>query len=168
MSRIALGVTAAAAAALASCESTHARLPVRSAPPEPVAATLLAFGPASGYPEPTRLVVRNDAEWVVAWERLTAAIVPRPERPAVDFSEHMLLVATMGARASGGYAVSIPSARMEEEGTLVADVVETSPGAGCLTTAAVTHPAAVARVAHYDGPVAFAVQQAVRACAPSP
>lgn len=69
----------------------------------------------------------------------------------------------MGERPSGGYGIDITSLA-EESGTLYAVVDEASPGADCLTTAALTQPVLVLRVPATVGDVTFVEQESVLDC----
>ena len=62
---------------------------------------------ASGIRERRRMVIYTASDWEQFWNEFVAAIVPRPEPPVIDFAERMVMVASMGERATGGYAVTI-------------------------------------------------------------
>lgn len=119
----------------------------------------------SGACAPSLRVIRTSDEWAGAWAELAAKHDPVPPPPAVDFAREMLLVATMGERTTGGFAISVERAVLQG-GTLHAYVLESSPGATCATTQALTCPADVVRVARRDGPVAFVVRTATYECGP--
>lgn len=114
---------------------------------------------------PSFRVIRTSEEWASAWAELAASHDPIPAPPTVDFAAEMLLVATMGERPTGGFLVALERAAVVD-GTLHAYVVETSPGATCVTTQGLTCPADVVRVARRDGPVAPATRTAVHECGP--
>jgi type IV pilus biogenesis protein CpaD/CtpE len=126
-------------------------------------AVLGAFRSGSGIEAPTREAVRDAQAWRDAWSRLTSRSGPPRAAPEVDFAREMVLVAAMGQRRSGGYAVRIESVR-EEGGELVASVVETSPGPRCGVTMALTAPADAVVVTRSTLPVRWAVRQAVSDC----
>ena len=118
---------------------------------------------ACSYDAPAREVIRTEADWRRAWARLSACRSPAPDVPAVDFAREMVLLAALGQRATGGHGVRIASAAVSD-GVLHVQVIETRPGAGCMTTQALTHPVAVARVPRHDGEVRFADRVEVRDC----
>lgn len=111
-----------------------------------------------------RLVIRDAAEWAQFWNEATSNVQPRPAVPAVDFTTGMLVVATMGTRPSGGYAIAVERAYEDAGGRVHAEVLEVSPGAGCVTTAALTAPVAVVRVPRRPGAVEFVERTRVREC----
>ncbi|HTS80801.1 MAG TPA: protease complex subunit PrcB family protein [Myxococcaceae bacterium] len=60
----------------------------------------------------------------------------------------------LGTPLSGGYAVDIPEVVAEGDVPRI-EVVETRPGEGCVTTAALTRPVVVVAVARGDWVVSF-------------
>jgi hypothetical protein len=75
----------------------------------------------------------------------------------------MVVVAALGRRPSGGYAIRIDRAYEEGEKTVI--VVQTeSPAAGCVVLAAMTSPVDIARLPAPDGPVVFRVESTIRDC----
>ncbi len=66
----------------------------------------------------------------------------------------MVLAVGLGDRPSGCYDVAI--ARVGSvDGALVVDATETTPGPGCICTAAMTHPFFAAAVPRSEAPVRF-------------
>jgi hypothetical protein len=110
--------------------------------------TASSFEIHSAIAERERLVIRDAGAWVAFWTRMHASGSPEPPRPAVDFSTEMIVAVGMGARHTGGFQITMPSAKVEA-GVLVIDVVSQSPGASCFVTQAVTHPVDLARVQRF-------------------
>ncbi len=132
----------------------------------PVAVTPIAPKAAlmhTRYDAPARLVIRSQKELDDAWARLYAGLPGPPAAPSVDFAREMVLLAALGTRSSGGHAVSIARAALGG-GVLRAEVVETRPGAGCMTTQVITHPVALVRLARHDGAVEFVDRVEVHDC----
>lgn len=117
----------------------------------------------SGIQDRRRVVVRSAGAWAALWSEATAYLSPAPPVPPFDFSSGMLLVASMGARPSGGYAIGIDSV-YSLGGTIHAVVLETSPGAECGVTGAITNPVIAVRIARSNMPVEFHTRNAVRSC----
>ena len=117
----------------------------------------------SGYEDSTRQVIRGDAEWAAAWERMHAGTSPQPSLPAVDFAGSLVLVAALGTRPSGGFAIAIDSV-VRSGDALVAHVTSTAPGQSCGTTAALTQPVAAVRVGATAESVRWEERQVVREC----
>ena len=87
---------------------------------------------------------------------------PVPPTPIVDFAGSMLLVAALGTRSHGGYAVTIDS--VARGVTLRVFVTAIAPGPDCVTTMAITWPLQVVRVSRFDGSVDFVESERVQAC----
>ena len=117
----------------------------------------------SGVHEPARLVVRDDALWRATWAAIWSNQRPEPALPAVDLAREMVVVAALGARASGGYGILVDSASRRGE-TLVVHVRTIGPGPTCYVTAALTQPVDAVRLARHDGPVEFDERTDVRSC----
>jgi hypothetical protein len=121
--------------------------------PEDQLETLVDEG-TSGVDARRRSVIRSDAEWAAFWSQVYSRQSPTPPRPAVDFAESIVIVAAMGTRPSGGYAIELEA--IGKVGTDYHVIVrETSPGRNCATTSALTQPVVAARVARTDGKVSF-------------
>lgn len=152
----------------------------RSLPALLAATLLLTAAPASAAPVPFRtvakgdgasselkrragLVIRGEERWKRVWRKLTAGIEPRPGRPRIDFSRHMLLVAVQGRQPSGGHRTTITG--VEDAGArLIVDVDDISPGAGCITTGVMTSPYHVVRVRRSGDRVGFTRHPVERDC----
>lgn len=108
----------------------------------------------SGIVDRRRLVIEDSGAWSDFWAELQANLAPRPKLPAVDFDARAVVAATMGQRSTGGYAIRIEDITREGGRTRVV-VVETSPGAACLTSQAFTAPATAVTVSLPIGEVEF-------------
>lgn len=95
--------------------------------------------------EPHRGVLRSQQAWADFWDDFYGTLEPKPSVPDLDFTGHVVAVAALGTRNSGGFAVQIEGA-FEAEGVLWVAVAETRPGPLCMTTAALTAPATAARI----------------------
>lgn len=102
-------------------------------------------GAYTGLDRPLRSLVRGEREWADLWSHLGSNRIPRPSPPPVDFGREVVVVAAMGTRPTGGYAIRIDSVRYERD-TLWVDVTSVSPGPGCVTTQALTAPVAALAV----------------------
>ena len=70
----------------------------------------------------------------------------------------MVLVAGMGRRPTGGYVISVEGV-YTSGGELYVDVLERSPGVGCLSTQAITTPVTAVRVPAHPEPVHFLTRE---------
>ena len=98
----------------------------------------------SGIATPARLIIRDDSSYARFWTSLGAGA-----RPAVDFSRDIVIVAASGQRNTGGNGIAVERVTRTGDG-LAVEVVETTPGANCMTTQAITQPVDVVVVAAAD------------------
>jgi hypothetical protein len=117
----------------------------------------------TGVPVRQRLVLKTEAEWNAMWSQIFANRQPKPAVPHVNFAAEMVVVVSMGGRPSGGYAIDI-DAVYEADGRLYVSVVETSPGATCGVTLAITAPLYAVRVPRNDGAVVFSERTETHEC----
>lgn len=129
----------------------------------PAELAIWGYWMTSGLAGQERIVVRDSVTWAALWPRIVGSHSPRPPLPAVAFADEMLIVVSMGTRSSGGYITMIDSIGVTSD-TLRVFVREQSPGPRCGTTAALTAPAALARLERSELPVTFATRETVRDC----
>jgi hypothetical protein len=108
----------------------------------------------SGLEERQRSVIRTQEEWAGFWDAAHGNLTPAPPRTEVDLEGHVLLVAAMGTRPTGGYMIAIDAVARDGD-HLEARVEERSPGMGCTVTQAITSPVTVVRVPEPRGEVRF-------------
>lgn len=125
----------------------------------------IAFAQYSGITAAGDLVVRDAAAWSALWQRIHAGQLPIPSLPEVDFSREVIVSAAMGTQSSGGYNILLTGASEDARGVEIR-VLESSPGAGCGTTTALTQPVDLARMARQDVPIRFVASRQVRECSP--
>jgi hypothetical protein len=106
--------------------------------------------------------IRSEADWQRLWATMTRGGSYRP-LPQVDFSREMLLVAAMGARSSGGYAIRITGVR-ETRRALTVSVLRRSLGPRCGATAAITEPADIVRVPMSTKPIRWVYRDVAPRC----
>ena len=138
----------------------HEATPERERPPE---MAMWGYRMTSGLRERERIVVRDSASWLALWPRIVGSHRPVSAVPAVNFANEMLIVVSMGTRSSGGYVIAIDSVAVAGDSLRVV-VREQSPGPRCGTTAALSSPAALARVDRSELPVSFVTREVVRDC----
>jgi hypothetical protein len=117
----------------------------------------------SAMQESQRLVVRDADTWSSVWAGIVGSQSPAPAPPAIDFSKEMVVVASLGARPSGGYSILVQAATMTDDGLYV-QVRTISPGRNCAVTAALTQPVDVARLPATDRAVHFVEDPIVKDC----
>jgi hypothetical protein len=117
----------------------------------------------SGIQDQRRVVIRSTEDWRAFWTEFTVLQQPPPDAPIVDFDRQMVIVAAMGRQTTGGYLIMIPAVH-EHQGKLFVEVVEVSPGAGCMTTQALTAPATAIKVEARDDPVTFVERSEQQSC----
>jgi hypothetical protein len=117
----------------------------------------------SGIPDRRRLLIDEPEQWTDFWAELHANIAPTPDAPSVDFDSHVVIAATMGRKPTGGYAIRIKDVTRTRDRLRVV-VVETSPGAGCITIQAFTAPATAVTVPRPVAELEFVEQTETEDC----
>jgi hypothetical protein len=107
----------------------------------------------SGFTGPEQLVLRDQAAWQAAWARLHEGMVA-PALPTVDFTREMVVLLALGERSSGGHQVRFDGITASGADATVRYTI-TEPGAGCMTTQAMTAPVDIVRVPRATGTVRF-------------
>jgi len=130
--------------------------PVRSGDPRP-------FAYYSGFRDPTTLVVPDAATWERVWQRLHAHQSPVPPLPSLDFRQVRVLVAALGERPSGGFAIRIQEV-VRHRDHLEVKLAVTVPGPTCVVTMALTQPVDLARIPATDLEVRFTRGEARVGC----
>lgn len=88
----------------------------------------------TGIGESRRLVIRDANTWAAFWSELAVG-----DRPAVDFTRDVVVAVAAGQRPTGGYEIVINNVSVRA-GDLSVEVLETTPGPNCMTSAALTQP----------------------------
>ena len=118
----------------------------------------------SGITGPELLSIRDAGEWPRTWERLHAGLSPVPPLPAVDFDRRMLLLAALGSRANGCFAVEITDISLKRSGEIEIEVMEDEPGPACGCTQAVTNPVHVVSLERVDAYETFRSRRQQMSC----
>lgn len=122
----------------------------------------------SGFQDPVRLAVFDTETFAEAWERAFANLDPKPPVPEVDFAREFVVVASMGARATGGYRIEVVDAAAAG-GSAIVVVKSSSPGKGCVVTQATSTPLDIVRIERPSKglvPVRFDEQSVTTDCGP--
>ncbi|HEX6966529.1 MAG TPA: protease complex subunit PrcB family protein [Gemmatimonadaceae bacterium] len=134
---------------------------------EPVATTpadsMFSHTVYSGIVDRVRTVIRDSSDWQGMWDRMVGSQSPAPPVPDVDFPQYMIVLAAMGTKPTGGYAISIDGV-YRSGSYLYASVTETSPGRNCVVTEAQTAPVDAVLVPRSDAPIIFVEETAVHEC----
>lgn len=123
----------------------------------------LLRGQYSGFSQRARLVIRDAEAWSQFWNQAHGNVMPRPPVPSIDFAHNIVVAATMGSRSNGGHTIEIDRVYAADDGLHVV-VEERSPGAGCVTTAAITAPAAAQRIPRPGASVSFVERSETFTC----
>lgn len=117
----------------------------------------------SGIRDSTFVIVRDAVRWEHMWRVLTARHGPPRPPPPIDFQNEMALVATLGERPTGGYAITI-EAVIDRGAYIEAHVLRRAPGPDCGVTGAISAPADVAIVPRRQVEVRTLSRDHVRDC----
>jgi hypothetical protein len=113
----------------------------------------------TGVGESRRLVIRDVNAWANFWSELGVG-----ERPNIDFTRDVAIAVAAGQRPSGGYEIAVDRVR-QQNGELIVEVVETTPGPNCMTTGSPTQPADVVVISSVNPKSwSFAERKEVRGC----
>ncbi|HUP01441.1 MAG TPA: protease complex subunit PrcB family protein [Gemmatimonadota bacterium] len=137
--------------------------PEVAAEPEPLPVTGIVDQIFTGFGGSMRTLIRTEAEWNGFWRQAQGGRDPIPPAPEIDFGTQMVVAAALGARPTEGYSIDIASVQASEEGIHV-EVVEISPGEGCLINRTETTPVKAVAVPKRPGLVTFSEQSTVREC----
>lgn len=118
---------------------------------------------SSTFPNAQRLDIRTQHEWSVQWKRMAGKSRSRHSIPSIDFRREMVLIATMGARPSGGYRVVIEKV-IDRPQDIQAVVRHLSPGPKCGAIGAITHPMDMVRIRASHKPVHWVVLEQLTDC----
>ena len=110
---------------------------------EPVTLAPLESGGQSGVVDRSFRVVADENAFRELHASVHALRLPPRRPPDVDFEAHVVLVAFLGRRSTGGYGMGFGEARVEG-GLVRATVIERSPPEGAILTQAITTPYAMA------------------------
>jgi hypothetical protein len=114
----------------------------------------------SGITAPERLVIGDDSSYARFWSTLAVG----GERPPVDFTRDVVVAVGGGQRSTGGYSIAVDRVARSGAGVSV-DVVQTTPGAGCIMSQALTQPVDVVVVAAADAKTwSFSERSAEQGC----
>ena len=122
-----------------------------------------SFTSYSGIDDSLRMVVRDERAWRNVWQAIHRRMVPVPPIPPVDFAREMVIVAAMGKRPSGGFAIRVDSA-MDLGDSLEIVVRTEAPGQGCLRDASITQPLDLVLLPARPLPVRFRDHSVVERC----
>src|SRR5688500_11351696 len=117
----------------------------------------------TGFVQRSRLVIRDADAWSQFWNQAHSNVMPIPPVPSIDFTDNIVVAATMGSRSNGGHTIQFDSVYAADDDLYVV-VEERSPGAGCVTTAAITTPAAAIRIPRLGASVSFVEQSETFTC----
>jgi hypothetical protein len=101
-----------------------------------------------------RTVLTDSASWANLYARIYANHGRPPSVETVDFTREMVVLVALGTRSSGGYSISIDSARTTAT-SLRVFVHSISPGSTCGATAALTQPVHAVALSRTALPVEF-------------
>ncbi len=124
-------------------------------PPGAVSFREVDSSPQSGYREAGRLVITEPAAWATFWERHS----PGTAAPNVDFASETILVAALGPKGNGCWAVRVTSVEQTAQGTQAVVTTHTPPeDMACISV--VSYPITIAAVSGGGRAVVFEEREA--------
>lgn len=113
-------------------------------------------GTYSGVTEAQNVAIRDKAAWQQLWNQVHSIRMPKPELPAVNFDEQMVIGVFQGQQRTGGFDIEIVD-MYDAPAQRVVKVRELKPDAGGMVTMALTQPYHLVIVPTTDKPVTFQV-----------
>lgn len=120
-------------------------------------------GDNGGYKTKTNLVISTQKEFLKIWEQAFANYMNKESAPEVDFKKNIILLVALGEKTSGGYTIKVNSVIESEDNTIV-NILNTSPGKGCMTTEALTYPYQIVQIEKPNNTVKFSEMEKVIDC----
>lgn len=117
----------------------------------------------SGMTTRERLVIRDQAAWTDTWRKLNGRRTTPLEQPQIDFTERVVIVASMGQSNSATHSITVDEATFSGADATFT-VTESSPGTGCASLPSISHPVAVVTVARFTGEATFEEKKSELPC----
>jgi hypothetical protein len=111
-------------------------------------------------------IINSQEEWETFYNQLITQNMPSTTEPApqIDFEHYQMVTGGIGIRGSGGYSVFITNV-YEFDTEVDLEVLEISPGPGCIVTAAIDYPSATILIKRTSKSIKFIpFQQLVHQC----
>jgi PrcB C-terminal len=147
------GRVLALAVVAAGCSSSNDSTDAKNVPALTQNPQTIVHEWTSGMHDATAYVIRDATAYADTWGRIYANVTPMPVPPPVDFTQNMLLVASMGTQPTTGYDITFDSITQAVD-SLQVGIVERVP-VNCLVLSTESQPVIVAKVALYNGTVTF-------------
>jgi hypothetical protein len=144
---------------IAICACGEVTVPIEA---EPLGFEVLDVRARGGFGSDRHRVVITDPAAFRAFWRLVAFPEGTPA-PAIDFTQHTIVGASMGGRGSTGYHINVADV-LRHDATLYVVIEELSPGPQCLTGAANTWPMTAALISAAMSDVEFVEREHINDC----
>lgn len=105
----------------------------------PIQVRSLAKGAFGGIQDARQEVITDPQTWEELWRTHAVHSTPPPKLPEVDFTQEMVIVATLGRQRTGGYAIEVAGVEVAG-GELKIAIRRTSPPPGAMAIQALTAP----------------------------
>ncbi|MCI0450563.1 MAG: protease complex subunit PrcB family protein [Chlorobi bacterium] len=113
--------------------------------------------------EKKQVICKNNDDYQKLMNEVYKDLDQMPIIPEVDFSKNYVVAVFMGAKNTGGYAINFDKV-IRRTADLTVSVFETSPGAKCIVTQAVTHPYEIAKIPKIDKNIKFKTKLRTNEC----
>ena len=132
--------------------------------PEPYTSLDHVFKVAgSRLPTAARLVIADSSDYRVFWTRVTGSS-DMANRPKVDFSREMLVIAAMGEQPCMGYGINVDTVYRDQDHRVFAVVRERRRGARCGCLSQLVSPVDIIRIPRTERPVTFIERVETNSC----
>jgi len=120
-------------------------------------------GSYSAIGDKRQVVIKNNDDYQKLMSEVYANLDQMPRIPEVDFSRNYVVAVFMGTKNTGGYAINFDKI-IKRTNDLTVSVYETSPGAKCVVTDAITQPYEIVKIPKIDKTVKFKTKLRVKEC----
>jgi hypothetical protein len=121
---------------------------------EPVSFGTVDKAATSGFQAPQQSFVATQKEWVDTWVTREGPVTPKKPHPQIDFSREVVIVAALGTKPTGGFAIEITRI-VRTKDAIEIYVRKTAPQDGLKPPPGPTSPFVLARMPRPDRPVTF-------------
>ncbi len=113
--------------------------------------------------EAKNMVIKNQEEWVKLWEALHINSSEKPELPAVDFKNRMVIAVFLGDKPNPGHNVAILETFKSNKKIMRVTYKVTTPGASCVHPQVLAQPYQIIETEKAKK-VSFTLLQEVKDC----
>ncbi|MCX7877953.1 MAG: protease complex subunit PrcB family protein [Ignavibacteria bacterium] len=117
----------------------------------------------SSITEKQEVIVRDQKSYIELMNKAYEYLDQKPNVPEVDFGKYIVIGVFMGAKPSGGHAITVKDV-IRSSGNLTVYINEIYPGKNCGTTDAITYPFEIIKVSVNESSFKFKTKKITKDC----